>query len=158
MSEHEAETPQVVEVDEQPTAVVRGSDVPMTELTDFFDRAFGALGGTVAVRPGAVVGPAFARYARPPSDTADLEAGFPVSAPVEPDGDVLPSALPGGRVARLVHHGSYDELGSSWARLMTWAEEQGLTHTGVFWEVYLTEPTPDGDPDAMRTELNLLLG
>jgi hypothetical protein len=156
MNEPEAETPQVVEVDEQPTAVVRGSDVPMTELTDFFDRAFGALGGTV--RPGAIVGPAFARYARPPSDTADLEAGFPVSAPVEPAGDVAASALPGGRVARLVHRGSYEALGSSWARLLAWAEEQGLTHTGVFWEVYLTEPTPDADPDAMRTELNLLLG
>ena len=30
---------------------------------------------------------------------------------------------------------------------------EGLTPTGIVWEQYLTEPTPDGDPDANETLL-----
>jgi effector-binding domain-containing protein len=153
----EDDAPRIVTVAEQPAAVVRGDGIPMADLPGFFDRAFGALGSTVAGQPGLVTGPPFARYDRPPTESADLEAGFPVSRPVEPSGAVAPSTLPGGRAVRLVHRGGYEELGTSWERLVTWAEEQGLTRAPVMWEVYLTEPTPDADPSTMRTELNWLL-
>ena len=63
----------------------------------------------------------------------------------------------GGRVARTVHAGGYDGLGEAWGSLIGWAAEQGLAPTGEMWEVYLTEPTPDGDPADNRTELNLQL-
>jgi effector-binding domain-containing protein len=148
--------PTVVDVTERPTAVVRGV-VPMSELREFFDRAFGVLGPQVAGEEGLVAGPPFSRYAGPPGDTAELEVGFPLTRPVQPSGDVAAGSLPGGRVVRLVHHGDYEQLGSSWGRLVAWADEQGLRRAPALWEVYLTEPTPDGDPDAMRTELNWLL-
>ncbi len=35
--------------------------------------------------------------------------------------------------------------------------QQELTPARGFWEVYLTEPTPDGDPAANRTALHLPL-
>lgn len=151
------DAPRVVDVTEQPTAVVRGSGVAMTDLRSFFDRAFGVLGPSVAVQPDLVVGPAFALYGRPPGETVDLEVGFPVSRPVEPSADVAPGTLPGGRAARLVHVGGYDALGASWERLVTWADEQGLARAPALWESYLTLPTPDGEPDALRTELSWLL-
>ena len=41
---------QLVRVTEQQTAVVRGA-VPMADLREFFDRAFGTLGASVASQP-----------------------------------------------------------------------------------------------------------
>ena len=145
--------PQVVAVPKRTTAVVTG-DVPVSELPAFFDRAFGLLGQVIGAQQVAVDGPAFALYRRPPEETADLEVGFVTSDPVESAGEVTPSSLPGGRVARLVHHGAYDELGSAWEQLRSWIAAQGLTPAPVMWEFYVTEPSPDMDPADLRTELN----
>ena len=57
----------------------------------------------------------------------------------------------------MVHEGGYDSLGESWGRLQDWVARQGLQTAGDLWEVYLTEPTPDGDPAANRTALYLPL-
>ncbi len=34
-----------------------------------------------------------------------------------------------------------------------WIAEQGLTPTDELWEIYETEPTPDLDPNVLRTVL-----
>jgi effector-binding domain-containing protein len=145
-------TLELITVDASPTMVVRGL-VPAAELPSFFDRSFSALGealGRLAVEP---AGPPFSFSVRPPGDTSDLEVGFPVREPVEAAGDVVPSSLPGGRVATVLHQGSYDGLPEAWGRLHEWIAQQGLAVTSGSWEVYLNEPAPDGDPDANRTQL-----
>ena len=83
----------------------------MAEIAGFFDRSFSELATVLAGQGIAPTGPAFARYAGPPGETADLEVGFPVDDAVAPEGQVHPSSLPAGRVARLVHAGGYDQLG-----------------------------------------------
>lgn len=149
--------PEVVTLPEVHTVVVRGT-VPSADLPSFFDRSFAVLGAALAELGTTPSGPAFARYARPPEDTSELEVGFPVDRPVPPRGDVVPSVLPGGRVATLVHQGGYDGLGASWDRLRAWVAREGSTPARGFWEVYLTVPAPDGDPAANRTALYLPLG
>jgi GyrI-like small molecule binding domain len=89
-----------------------------------------------------VLGPAFALFRGPVGGTADLEVGFPVERAPRPEGDVRASALPGGRVARMTHRGSFDGLGASWDRLQRWLREQGLSPSAQRWESYVTEPTP----------------
>jgi effector-binding domain-containing protein len=145
--------PELTNVTETPTAVIRGV-VPMNELANFFDRSFTTL-ATVAVDQNvAIAGPAYALYHAVPTDTADLEVGFPVSGPIEPTDGVEAGSLPAGRVARAIHQGGYDQLGSSWGQLEQWIRDQGLEPTTPLWEVYVTEPRPDMDPDELRTELN----
>jgi effector-binding domain-containing protein len=156
-SYHAAGEPVVVEVAETPTAVVRGV-VPFAELAGFFDRSFRDLGETLGRQRVTPAGPAFGLYHGPPDGTVDLEVGFPVASAVEPDGDVVTGALPGGRVARVVHAGGFEGLGEAWGRLEGWIRGQGLTPGGVLWEVYVTEPSPDMDPADLRTELNWTLG
>jgi effector-binding domain-containing protein len=148
--------PQLTMISEVDTAVVRGV-VPSSDLADFFDRSFSVLSAALAELGTTPSGPAFAYYARPPEATSELEVGFPVGGPVQPRGEVVPSRLPGGRVATLVHQGGYDGLGESWGRLQKWVAQQGLTPAPGLWEVYLTEPTPDGDPADNRTALYLPL-
>lgn len=156
MSDSNTEAPEVVDAVETTVAVIRGV-VDVSELTQFFDRSFSALAAEIAKQGIEIVGPAFARYHGPPATTADLEVGFPTDRPVSASGDITASVLPGGRVARAVHHGSYDQLGQAWERLQQWIAQQGLTPSDDLWEVYVTEPRPDMDPAELRTELNWVL-
>ncbi|MFB8002808.1 GyrI-like domain-containing protein [Nocardia sp. NPDC056000] len=145
--------PELVTLDPAVTAAVRAT-VPMAGLRDFYDASFGALAKTVAAQQVGIAGPAFGLYRGPVADPIDVEVGFAVDGAVEPDGAVFAGALPGGRVARLVHLGGFDGLGASWARLVAWVESQGLTGADQRWEVYVTEPSPEMDPNDLRTELN----
>lgn len=149
------QAPEIVDHAQTPTATVRGT-VTMAEIRDFYDGAFGRVAAALErqeVTPTA----AFGLYLSPPTETFELEVGFVVDRTIEADGDVLPSALPGGRAARLIHLGAYDGLGGSWERLMAWVAGQGLAPAGPMWEVYVTEPTPEADPESMRTDLFCLV-
>jgi effector-binding domain-containing protein len=57
----------------------------------------------------------------------------------------------------VVHAGGFDGLAAAWQRLFAWVGQHGMTPAGVFWEVYLTVPSPGMDPAGLRTELDLLL-
>lgn len=142
----------LVNLTETTTAVIHGV-VPMAEIADFFDSSFSELANVLDGQGIAPTGPAFARYAGPPRETADLEVGFPIQGSMSPEGQVHPSSLPAGRVARLVHAGGYDQLGAAWNRLGAWIVEQGLTLGADLWEIYVTEPNPEMDPADLRTEL-----
>jgi hypothetical protein len=146
--------PELVELAPAVTAVVHGV-VPLAGLRDFFDSSFRVLPATIGAQGAGILSPAFARYRGAWGDPVDLEAGFVTDRAVRPVGDVTAGALPGGRTARLTHTGSYDGLGESWQRLESWLRAQGLAPAGERWEVYVTQPTPDMDPRALRSELYL---
>lgn len=151
-----AHEPEIVDQPHTPTAVVRGT-VSMQDMAPFYDRAFTQVAEAVA-RQGVSPQGAFGLYLAPPEDVFELEAGFVVDRPVEADGDVQPSSLPAGRVARLSYFGAYDGLGEAWGRLMSWIAQQGLAQAGPMWEVYVTEPTPESDPATLRTDLVCVVG
>jgi effector-binding domain-containing protein len=146
-------TPDLLTVEPVTTAVVKGMISP-NEVRDFFDRSFSVLDEAIAAQGVSITGPAFGLYRGIPDETMDLEVGYPTDRPIEPDGSAEASELPGGRVVRLVHAGSFDGLGEAWQRLGGWIAEQGLTPGETYWEVYVTEPSPDMDPADLRTELN----
>ena len=147
---------ELVTVEAVTTAVVNGT-VAAKDLSSFFDDSFGVLGAVLAHQSVASTGPAFARFQGQVEETAVLEVGFPTDRAIEPEGSAEASTLPAGRVARVVHAGSFDTLSGTWEWLGSWINDQGLTPTEVFWEVYLTEPSPDMDPADLRTELDWLL-
>jgi hypothetical protein len=60
--------------------------------------------------------------------------------------------LPPERVARLVHHGPYDDEGPSLDALYAFVAEQGLEPAGAHRELYLTDPAVVAPAD-LRTEL-----
>ena len=153
---HDTE-PEIVEVPEATTAVVRGT-VAMSDLASFFDDSFTVLGEVLVKQGVTPAGAAYALYHGIPDDTATLEVGFPTDGAIEPDGSAEAGSLPGGRVARVIHAGSFDGLSEAWQRLGAWIGEQGLTPSDDYWEVYLTEPSPQMDPADLRTELNWPVG
>ena len=73
-------------------------------------------------------------------DLPNVEVGVQVTGSFDPSGDVVPSRLPGGRVASAAHEGPIGEIGATHAAVRGWAEANGHHLSGVRWEVY-------GDPD-----------
>ncbi|MEV7279883.1 GyrI-like domain-containing protein [Streptomyces sp. NPDC093111] len=145
--------PELVDLEEATTAVVRGA-VPVAGLRNFYDSSFSVLARTIAGQRITVLSPAFGLYHGSPGETWDLEVGFVTDRAVQPADGVVAGTLPGGRVARLTHVGSFDELGASWERLHSWMRTRGLTAGEDRWETYVTQPSPDMDPRDLRTELN----
>ncbi|MBD7917833.1 GyrI-like domain-containing protein [Cellulomonas sp. Sa3CUA2] len=138
-------------------AAVRAT-VPMSRLTEFYDTAYASV-TTAAGREGwTLAGPAFGWYHRMPTDTVDLTAGFVVDgAALGTSEDVEVSEMPGGAALVLIHTGPYDALPEAWERLEKERAELGVEGRGDFWEEYVTDPAPDGDPDLNITRLVLPL-
>ncbi|MFJ4783795.1 GyrI-like domain-containing protein [Streptomyces sp. NPDC088794] len=145
--------PELAHLDPVATAVVRGV-VSTAGLRDFFDASFSTLARTIGAQGITVLSPAFGLYHGSPGETLDLEVGFVTDRAVQPEDGVVVGSLPGGRIARLTHFGSFDGLGSSWERLHSWMRAQDLPAGEDRWETYVTQPSPDMDPRDLRTELN----
>ena len=75
----------------------------------------------------------------------EVEAGFPVAAPVSGEDQVLAAVRPAGRYATLWHTGHPDGLVGASETLLDWAAQQGLA-----WDV---TSTPDGQKWGCRLEI-----
>lgn len=69
-----------------------------------------------------------------------MEVGVEVGRAFASMGDVVASALPGGRVATAVHTSGYGDLHVTYDAIRAWCEANGHETTGDTWEIY-------GDPD-----------
>lgn len=148
-----------VDVRMQPTrtvAVVR-RPVRTDELAAFYDTAYGEVARTVGEAGARIVGPAIGWYHGMPTDTVDVAAGFPVEgvAPGPLGGRVEVVELPGGPALVGLFVGPYDDLGAAWGEVEARRAEHGRDGRGDFWEEYVTEPSPDGDPARNETLLVL---
>lgn len=106
------------------------------------------------------VGAPYARYRQFGPEQVDIEIGVPVDADLDDlrdlgaDGVIGASELPGGRVARLLHSGPYDQLASAYQRLEGFIAENGASPAGAPWETYLVMPDAvGGDAAMLQTEV-----
>lgn len=142
---------EIVDVPTETVATVRRV-VPVAEIKEFFDSAYGTVAEAVGAAGGRVSGPPFGWYHGMPTDTIDVAAGFPVSGDVHtPDGGIHLVERPGGRAVVGMHVGPYDTLGETYGELMRQVEAQSLTLRGDFWEEYLSPP--QGDPATWQTRI-----
>ena len=145
----ETYAPEIVTLQPRPVALYR-EKVAMSALTDYFARAFTTVAATVAMQGAAITGPPVGVYYGIPTEMVDVGAGFPTDRPVSPADGVTPETLPGGRIAQVLHAGSYDQMEVTYGRLTAWLAAQGLTPGEVMWETYLTDYDPAA-PEATRT-------
>ena len=129
---------EAVELQRQQTAVVCGH-VTVDEIPAFLGGAFGEIIQTLAAQGLAATGPPFSRY-MPAVEGFDVEAGFPASGTVRPQGRVVAGELPGGSVARVLHKGDYAGLAGAYDAATRWASAHGCAPTGPPWESYLDGP------------------
>ncbi|MGY3556491.1 GyrI-like domain-containing protein [Williamsia sp. R60] len=136
----------------QQTAGIR-EQVPISELSEFFARAFGSTMAALQAQGVDTAGPPFGKYFGQPSDVVDVEAGFPVATPITPVDDVVPGTLPGGKAVEAVHVGPYDTMAGTYAELERYCADARLKPGVVMWESYLSDPEAEPDPEKWRTQI-----
>ena len=146
----------------QPYVAIRRTITMQTfpEVADRLPELFGWL----AARGIAPAGAPFFRYLVIDMERElDDEAGVPVAAPVDGEGEVLAGALPAGRYAVTTHVGHPDELIAVTGAFLDQAAAQGLrpdradTARGEQWGCRLEElhTDPAEQPDMNKWETKL---
>ncbi|MFJ5956440.1 GyrI-like domain-containing protein [Paenarthrobacter sp. NPDC092416] len=136
----------------QTTAVVR-ERVPMAGLTAFFGRALGAVVAAAQAQHASPTGPPFAMYHGMPTDTVDVEAGFPITPNFAASGDVVNGTLPEADAFEATHKGPYDTLDRTYTLILERMSAEGLTPSDTMWEWYLSDPEKQPDPATWQTRV-----
>jgi effector-binding domain-containing protein len=136
----------------QPTAAIRVTIEP-ARMGEAFDEVFPETLAYLERVGASPAGPPFARFFDYTEDEADFEAGFPVSEPVQGEGRIAASELPGGLAAVTTHVGPYEGLQDTHAAIGEWVLANGHDPSGPVWEVYVTNPREEPDPSKRRTEV-----
>jgi effector-binding domain-containing protein len=116
------------------TAVV-AETTTWAEYPNVWPRLLDEVYGVVRPRPELSPGDGWHNVMLYKDDTPSVEVGVLVGSAFAPEGRVVTSQLPGGRVATITHYG-YAGLGDAHAAVQRFAAEQGLALTGVRWELY----------------------
>jgi effector-binding domain-containing protein/DNA-binding transcriptional MerR regulator len=89
-------------------------------------------------------------------EDANFEPCMPIRKKVEADG-IEVHELPAARCATLLHHGPYEELSKSYAKLMKYVKERGYNLTLPTREIYIKGPGMifRGNPKKYVTEIQL---
>jgi effector-binding domain-containing protein len=146
------ETPEIVDVPAQITAVIR-LHIPCEECPQHWVPAVTELFAELERQGIAPAGPVFDHHFIAPDTHFDFEIGVPTSKPVAPNGRVKPSERPAFRAAKAVLVGNYEQLPEAWPEFMQWIAAQGLQHADDFWQFFVKGPESDPDPATYRTEL-----
>jgi effector-binding domain-containing protein len=136
----------------QVTAVAMAT-LTVAELPPWLGKAYAAVADLLTAQRAGPAGPPFARFHTLGGGRFKVEAGFPATRPIEGDGDVQPSELPGGQVAVTMHVGPYEQMEPGYAALASWVGEHGGELAGDAWEVYFSDPSTEPDPATWRTEI-----
>jgi effector-binding domain-containing protein len=137
---------------QQATAVARAT-MAVAEIGPWLGRVYSHAAACAQRQGVTIAGPPFARYHLLDPGHFSVEAGFPVSRPVNAEGEIEPSSLPGGPIATTVHFGPYDQMNPAYEALTRWIEDHGGQPVGDPWEVYYSDPETQPDPATWRTEV-----
>lgn len=148
--------PQIVETDQQFTAVIRLT-IPRDEIQQVMAPGIAELLDTPAAQGSAPAGPVFSHHFNMDQAEFDFEIGVPLQAPLATSGRVKSSQLPASTVVRTVYHGPYEGLGAARGEFRNWVAADGLKPAPDLWERYLSGPAENPDPATWCTELNLPL-
>ncbi len=144
---------QIEERAPQPTLAVRAR-TQVQSLPAFFEKVFGASLQRLGELGQQPAGPPFAIYYNQDMNDLDIEAGFPVTEPVEGNEEITSGMLPGGKMVTGIHLGPYEQVAESWEAISIFAEEQGFETETYGIEFYLNDPTTV-PPEEIQTQIVL---
>jgi effector-binding domain-containing protein len=136
----------------RPTACVR-VHTDVAHIGEAFNTAVPKVAEHVARMGGALAGPPYTLYREWGASGGDIEVGFPTTAPIPHDGEVVPAELPEVQAAVATYVGPYEGLGEAYEELQRWIRSHGHEPDKAMWEVYLTDPGADPDTSHWRTQI-----
>ncbi len=140
---------QLIECPARRTAVTRAT-VERSELSTFCSHALRTVLSAMEAQGTVPGGEPFGYYHGTLDGNVEVEVGFPTVDRFRASGDVLAGELPGGKTVTGIHLGPYDTRRNTYATMSGWSVAHGLQPTGDMWEVYLTDPEREPDPDRWR--------
>jgi effector-binding domain-containing protein len=80
---------------------------------------------------------------------AEISMCIPIADPIAETDDIGNVEVPAGAVASIVHHGSYADMGPTYASVGVWIQEHGHNTTGPSREIYLNSPRDVAEADLL---------
>jgi effector-binding domain-containing protein len=133
--------PKIVDFESVPTLTIReevAGDQVGPRLGVLLPKAYAAAGDKAAGAPFAIW---HCATGTPTGAMFDMEAGTPVSEPVEGNGEARASSLPGGKLLQVTHTGPYEGLTEAYHEVMRWMKENGHESAGAPWDWYIDDPS-----------------
>ena|SRR5664279_93996 len=135
------------------STVVRTATLSVDDMTAWLAETYIRVTASLAAQGQHPAGPPFARYHQIGIGRFEVEAGFPVAAPLESRADQQLSDLPGGMVAVTMHRGSFANIAPGYQAVAEWITAHGGQPSGDPWEVYFSDPKTQPDPVLWRTQI-----
>ncbi len=85
-------------------------------------------------------GAPFVAYYNMDMDDLDLEIGFPVSKPLDGEGEITRSEIPAGKYVSMMYKGPYAGMEKPYAEMGKWIEEHGYKPKWISYEYYYNSP------------------
>jgi effector-binding domain-containing protein len=143
----------VVEVTSQMAVGIR-VESGMENMGDIMGSSFGKLMDYIGKSGAQMSGTPFAIWYQWEDTTKFVyECAIPVVYKVKGEGEIRFFNTYGGKAVTLEHWGDYATSGISWGILMKYAEDNKLEANGDPYEVYMTDPTTEPNPEKWLTVL-----
>ena len=84
--------------------------------------------------------------------TANVEVAAPIASNIPETNEIKCYTLPGGKMAKTIHKGPYEQCGPTYEKLYKWLGENRKKINGPTREVYLNDPNEVGE-DEILTEI-----
>jgi len=124
---------------------------PFTEI----EKAIGQLIPTMENQRIFPTGPMLGVFYNSPEEVSpeelEWEIGFPVTPQAEPLTPLQKKVWDYPLVASATHVGAYEKTGETYLKIFEWIEANDYMQVGPLMEQYLTMPTPDTNPEDMRS-------
>lgn len=147
--EYVMSTEVTVKTNPEITALSHRTETTYSKIFTDIPEGLGAVMGTLTEENLDPVGAPFTLYYQAPDgDTAgDIAMCIPVDA-ASADG-LNTVTLPAGDAASIIHRGSYDNMGETYATIASWVQQRGHTITGPAREIYLNSPADAAEADLL---------
>ena len=135
------------------TAIAHRTATTYAEIFDDIPAGFGTVMSFLAEANIDPAGIPFTLYHQPPDGDSpgDIAMCVPVAFASETDTNDATSVveIPEGAAAAIMHEGSYDDMGRSYAAVAAWIQERGHRIIGPAREVYMNSPADVAEADLL---------
>ena len=139
------------QIDAQKALVIK-TTVPTSDIGKTMGELFGKLYGYLGANSIQPAGTAFAVYYEyDPKGNTVFEVGIPIASEAKGNADVTYKEFPAMKTISTLYVGPYEKVGPTYEYLMKYIKDNGLQSSGASWEVYLTNPGQEPDPNKYQT-------
>jgi effector-binding domain-containing protein len=136
-------------------ALVIKADIPTPEVGPKMGEIYEYLFNYMVQNQISPVGPPFAVYLSfDPQGNTVFEAGLPIEEESSGSDDVEYREYPATKVVSLLYTGPYEKMEPAYTKMMQYISENNLKSKGMSWEIYLTDPNEEPDPEKYQTIIN----